>query len=812
MLLWLGQLVQDLRYALRRLASDPAFAAIAIGSLALGIGASTAMYSVIYAVILDPFPYKNVDELMSIQVGRPDHQTTYYTVDQYLEFAERSTIFSGVIASTVSDVTWTGNGEPQRLRGNYCSIATFDVMGVPPLAGRATLPSDALPGAEPVAVLSYRFWVKQFAGDTSVIGRRMQLNGVTRTVIGVMPKRFMFRGPDVYLPTVFHRGETIDAVRTVHVLGRLKPGVTAERAEADLRPIVEELQRRTPKPFPDGWSVGLLSFQKTFPSDLGEALWILFGAVGLLLLIACVNVSNLILSKSAARRREIAVRASLGATRVRLVRQLLAETAALAFAGGALGIALAYAGLRAIIAMVPEGTIPDESEIVLDLPVLFFALGVCLIATMIAGVAPALQMSGRNVATPMKEAARGSSGSRTQHWLRNTLIVGEVALSLMLLAGAALMIRALIATENQDYGMNPGQLLTLEIDLSAKRYPSLDRRAAFFDDLIRRVAAIPGTAAAGVDTGLHPWGAPEVIVEIPGRPAPDQKKTLIHQVTEGYLQAMGIKPHAGRTFTQSDVARKAPIALVNETFVRRHFAGEGDALGRIVRIPRIGPDPLLPASMSVEIVGIVRDRINQLGDRPPIWPEILIPYTIAPQAGTMLVVLANGPADILAKPVRAQVYALDADQSLTDVQTMESALRKWAYARPRFNMFLFSLFAALGLLLALCGVYGVISTAVTQRTQEIGIRMALGADSRQVTGMVLSGGAKLLALGIAAGLAGSLMSVRLLESEVRNLQTAFDYPAFAAVSAILLAAGLLACLVPAWRASRVDPLNALRHE
>lgn len=324
---WLEHFWRDLRFGVRSLAGTRSITAIALISLALGIGGSTAMYSVIYGVILNPFPYKDVDRLMSVQVEDPGHGSNWsqYTIDQFLEIAGRNTVFEGTIASTWSDVTWTGDGDPQRLRGNHCTMNTFDVMGVGPLIGRATMPSDAVEGAEPVTILGYKFWQQQFAGDPSVIGRKLKLNGKVRTVIGVMPQRFMWRGADVYLPDVFHRGQEIEGERDVHLLGRLKPGVTVAQAAADLHPIIVELQQRNPEDFRKNWRIRLLTFKETFPSGITEALWILFGAVGLLLLIACVNVSNLLLSKMASRHREIAIRASLGASRLRIVSQLLSR-------------------------------------------------------------------------------------------------------------------------------------------------------------------------------------------------------------------------------------------------------------------------------------------------------------------------------------------------------------------------------------------------------------------------------------------------------------------------------------------------------
>jgi putative ABC transport system permease protein len=810
MFLWIERLLADLRFGLRNLARSPGFAAIAVGSLALGIGASTAMYSVIYAVVLDPFAYKDVDRLMSIRVKAPNERfgRISYSTDQYLEIARRNTIFDGVVTSTISDVVWTDSGEPQRLRGNHVTMNSFAVMGVPPLLGRVTTPADEAPDAEPVAVLGYKFWQRQFGGDRNVIGLKMRLNDKIRTVIGVMPQRFMWRGADVYLPVVFHRGETTEGVRNVHVLGRLKPGVTDAQAEADLRPIIEELKREDPRGFPDNWRVGLLSFKETFPSGIREGLWILFGAVGLLLLIACVNVSNLLLTKAASRQREIAVRASLGASRMRLIRQFLTESAVLSIAGGLLGILFAYAGLKGIIAMVPPNTIPDESKIELNLAVLVFTIAVSFAAAIVAGLAPALHVSGRDVASPLKESGRGTSGGARQKWLRAWLVVGEVALSLMLLVGASLMIRTLIAVQTLDLGIRPDRILSMRIPLSRDRYPDANRRVAFFQELLRRVESVPGVLGAGLNAGLHPlwnFGAP---IEMVGNAQQDSHPVIISQTNENYTRAIGIPLVAGRFFTQHETANRTHVAVVNRSFVAR-YCGSGDAIGRIFRVPRFRTPPFSIAADSFEIIGVVRDSMNNVTNSE-IAPEAFIPYTITAMANYLVVATQGNPLT-LANAVRAQVYQVDKDQPVTDVKTIDMLLRDFVYARPKFNLLLFGVFAAIGLTLALAGVYGVVSNLVAQRTKEIGVRIALGASLGNVVGMVLGSGAKLLGAGIVLGLLGSLASVRVLSNQVGKLST-FDPVTFVAVAGLLLMAGLAACLWPARRAARVDPVTALRHE
>jgi putative ABC transport system permease protein len=805
----LEQFAADLRYGARNLARARSFAAIAIGSLALGIGGSTAMYSVIHAVILDPFPYKEPGRLMSVSVQGPrGGNGSYYPIDHFLDIAERNTVFSGVIASTWSDVTWTGAGDPQRLRGNHCTMNTFEVMGVFPLIGRATLPSDAAGGAEPVAVLGYRFWQRQFGGDPAVIGRKLRLNDKLRTVIGVMPMRFMWRGADVYLPDVFHRGQSLEGETDVNLMGRLKPGVSREQAAAALVPLFEDLARRQPDNFPKQWKLRLRDFGETFPSGIQNALWILFGAVGLLLLISCVNVSNLLLSRAAYRRREIAVRAAMGARRFRLVRQLLAESLLLALSGGALGVALAAAGLRGIVAMVPPNTIPDEAHITLNAPVLLFSLAVAVCASLLFGLAPALQLSGRDILGPLKEAGRGSSGGARQRWVRGVLVVCEVSLSLMLLVGASLMIRTLVAIQGANLAFHPDRILTMRIPLTDRRYQNPERRAAFLEEVLRRIQSVPGVLAVGINAGIptvYNWNMP---VEVVGNPTQDSRPVVMHQVNDQYQKVMGLEVVEGRFLGEQEVHARVHSAVVNQTFVKRYLSS-GGAIGRLVRIPRLRGAPLNLADDSFQVVGIVRDTVNRVSTNE-IWPEMLVPFTIVNRADRIFALGAGRP-EALDKSLRAQVYAVDPDQPVMEDVSFAVMLRQYAYASPRFNLLLFGVFAGLGLLLALLGIYGVISHAVAQQTREIGIRIALGAGFRQVTGMVLGVGAKMLAAGIAIGLAASLASVKVLSGLVRSVST-FDPYSFAGVTVLLLAAGLFAAFWPARRAARVDPVTALREE
>jgi putative ABC transport system permease protein len=804
---WLEHFARDVRFGARNLLSSPGFTALAVLSLSAGIMATTVIYSVLHAVVLDPFPYRQVDQLMSVRVSNAalSGGRTGYSVDQFLEIAERNTIFDGVIASTISDVLWTGNGDPQRLRGNHGTFNTFDVMGVPPLLGRTPTPGDARPDAEPVVVLGFRFWQRQFGGDPDVLGRRLRLNDTVRTVIGVMPKRFMWRGADVYIPLRFERGRIIEGVRFVHLLGRLKPGVTAVQAEADLRPIIEELKRREPREFPDQWRVALLPFTETFPSGITGDIWVLFGAVALLLVIACANVSNLLLSKAASRQREMSVRLALGASRSRLVRQLLTESLLLALIAGAVGTVLAFAGLPAILALVPPGTIPDEAEIAINRSVLLFTLAVSAAASVLCGLAPALHSSRRDLAVSMREVSRSVAGG--QSLIRSSLVVAEVALSLMLLAGSSLLIRTFVAMQHVPLGFPPERFLTLRVPLPVTRYPDAARRVAFFDDLLTRVGALPGVTAVGLNSGVHPLGNMWTAADVIGAP-PSADPVEVHQVNAGYLAAFGMRLAAGRLLAADDISARRPVAVVNERFVQARFAGR-PPIGQAVRLPRLKDPPFGLASDSFEVVGVVHDTPND-GLSSPVLPEIFLPFSLAGLSNGLLVRTALDPM-ALARSVAAQVYAIDPSQPVASIKALDAMIQEDAYSTPRFNLILLSVFATIGLVLAIVGVYGVMSAAVAQQRHEIGVRMALGAGARTIARMIVVRGSRLLIVGMALGLAGSVLAARLLARQVWNVAP-FDPIAFAMVSLVLLAAGLQACLWPALRAARTDPVIALRQD
>jgi putative ABC transport system permease protein len=798
----------DLRVGLRAMARDRGATLTALASIALGIAATTAMFSVVFAVIIDPFPYKDVQSLASIKVWEPGARgfRTGYTVDQYLDLRERSTIFEGVIASTISDVEWTGGDAPQRLRGNHGPFNTFEVMGVAPLIGRTPTTADAVPGAAPVVVLGYRFWQRQFGASPGVIGTHLTLNGVTREVIGVMPPRFMWRGADVYLPTHFRRGEPVEGVRFVHVLGRVRPGVSDAQAEADLRPIIEHLRQLEPKAFPEKWRVGLLPFKETFPSGIRPALWILFGATGLLLVIACANVSNLLLSRAAGRRLEMAVRSATGATRRRLARQLLTESLMLGVTGGAAGVALAYALLRVMIGIVPPDTIPDESEIVMNVPVLAFSAVLSVGTALLFGLVPAWQAGRADLTDSLKHGGRGAVAS-SRGLFRSSLVVAEVALSLVLLTGAALMLQDLLALQRISLGFPAEHVLTMRVPVSSQRYPDPTRRVVFLRELLAGVDSVPGVIAAGINTGLHPFGGWRMQVDVDGGQQ-DSRSVQLHQIDPGYLRVFQRRLVAGRALGDDDVQSALHTTLVNQAFVRRYLPGRS-GVGAIVRIPQLQRPPASLGDPSFQVAGVLEDAVND-DPKEGTQPEVFIPYTVLGVAQTLVVRTSMSP-QTMTRAVTAQVYKVDKDQPVADIRTVADLMQRWVLSSPRFNVILLGAFAGLGLALATVGVYGVISTMVAHRTREIGLRMAMGATIQDVLLLVARRGLGLVAIGMALGLAASLAAGRLLARTMESV-AAFDLTAFGGVCLVLLAAGCLACAWPAQRAARIDPASALRNE
>jgi len=802
---WLESVLRDARIGSRALMRNKGFAATAVLSLALGIMAAASMYSVLYGVVLEPFPYKDVDNLVSIAVRNPEQRgwRGSYTVDEYAEFARRATIFEGVAASTISDVLWISQGEPLRLRGNHISHNGFDVMGVPAMLGRTVTATESEPDTK--AVLGYRFWVRQFGGDTSVIGQTLVLNGRHRTVVGVMPPRFMFRGADVYLPTVYRTGETPEQVRNVFPTARRKAGVTQAQVEADLGPIITDLAKRFPSSYPPKWRVELISFKETFPSGIREVLWVMFGAVGLLLLISCVNVSSLLLARASARQREMAMRSAMGAGRSRVFRQLLTESLLLGLLGGVAGVMGSWLGLKAILAIVPPGVIPDESEVALNLPVLLFSFTLCLLTTLLFGLAPALHGAAGELSNPLKESGRASGGSRRMGLLRGALVVTELSLAIILLSGAGLFLRTLVRQYTAPQAADISNRLVMRLPLSAQRYPTAERRSAFLGQLLERLETLPGIRAAGLNAGVHPLGSWTFPVQAPGRPE-DTRSVNFHQVNAGYLKATGIDLRQGRFLEPADIGARRNVTVVNEMFVRRYFGGE-PAIGKVVRVSRLRNPPVSAANDQFEVIGVVQDALHDLNSGEA-RAEMYVPYTIAGMADYLVIHTAGDPMS-MAQAIRQQVYQIDSSQFVDDTRSLETMMDRFIYSRGRFQVWLMSVFAVVGLVLSLIGVYGLLAQIVSMQRQEFGVRMAVGASFGDIVRMVLNRGLRLMALALAIGIGGTLLLLKRF-STLLGVADPVDPVSLAGACLCLFATGLAACLIPALRAARTNPVQALR--
>jgi putative ABC transport system permease protein len=810
-----NQLGHDVRFGIRSLARSPGFFFAATTSLALGIAATTAIFSVIYGVIIHPFPYAHPETLMSIQVREPDRHLEFspYKPDQYLDIAERSHIFQGVIASTISDVLLSGTANPERLRGNFVTTNTFEVLGVKPLLGRYITAADGRTDALPVAVLGYKYWQKRFGGDPHVIGMSFRLNDKVRTVVGVMPPRFMWRGADVYLPIVFERGKVIEGVRYINVIGRLKPGITAAQAETDLHPIIEEILERDPAYHRQHFRVRLYDFYETYPSSIRKQLWILLSAVSLLLLIACTNVSNLMLARAAARSREIAVRASLGAGRMRIVCQMLTESLLLGIAAAGLGTGLAFGTLRAVVAVIPPGTIPDESEVSLNVAVLLFTLGLSAGTALLFGLIPAIQASRTDISGALRSSGRGLAGGFGEGRLRKMLVAAEVALAMLLLVGASLVLRTLLKLEDIHFNYRPDEVLSLQIPLLESRFPTIEGRNQTVSEIVSRVQTVPGIEAIGLNTFVHPfanWGLP---VMVPGSSVHQTDPVIFSQVNSSYFEVLRIPLRQGRFVSGDEVELRRHVAVVNETFVRTYFK-DGMAVGRALRLPELKTEPIKLTDDAFTIVGVAGD-VRNVGLEEQTYAEVYVPYTVTGYLEEfihpMLLVAARVPPLSLTNAIKQQIHEVNPDQPVMEVKTVQKLLDDEGFAEPRFSVFLFSVFAALGLTLCVVGIYGVVNYSVSRQMPALGVRIALGAERGNILALVFGEALRWILAGIAAGVVCGLIATRMLTSLIWGVSSS-DPLSFVVVTVVVLATGMAACLRPAWRASRVDAMLVLRQE
>ncbi|HEX8282764.1 MAG TPA: ABC transporter permease [Pyrinomonadaceae bacterium] len=811
----LGDFGQDFRYALRVLWKNPGFTAVAVVALALGIGANSAIFSVVNAVLLRPLPYQNPERLVMVweENNKSGYPKDTPAAANFVDWREQNQVFEGMAAVAEQDFNLTGAGEPERLSGRRVSADLFSLLGVAPHAGRTFAPEEDRPGANKVVVLSHGLWQRRFGADPTLIGKTLSLNGEPHTVVGVMPPRFQFpsRLDELWVPIALTPEQAANRGRHyLEVVARLKPGVTVERAQAEMSTIAARLQQQYPQ---QNTNLGATveTMHEHLVGDIRPALLVLLGAVGFVLLVACANVANLLLARAATRQKEIAVRTALGASRLRLIRQFLTESVLLAALGGVLGLLLAVWGVSLLQNFIPED-ISQVKDIAVNARVLGFTLGVSLLTGLVFGLAPALQASSFNLNETLKEGGRDSSAGSRGKRIRGALVVTEVAVSLVLLIGAGLLINSFLRLRGVDPGFKVDNLLTMSVVLPREKYPSHERRTAFYRDLLARVESLPGVRSAAVTSwiplaatqgdsiGISPEGHPD--------PLPGQGKrptAVTRVVSPEYFDTMGIRLLQGRGFEDGrDRVDSPAVILISEAFARRFWPNES-AVGKRVN----AGDPNDPADWC-EVVGVVRDvRQFELAAEPK--PQMYFSYT---QAGFFLprhlVVGTDADPLAVAGAVRKTVWEVDREQPVSNISTMRDVLSE-SLARERFSMLLLGVFAALALMLAAVGLYGVMSYTVAQRTREIGLRMALGARPSDVLRLVVGQGLRLALAGVVLGLLASFALTGLMKSLLYGV-SATDPATLVTISLVLVAVALVASYIPARRATRVDPLIALRYE
>ncbi|HEY7482707.1 MAG TPA: ABC transporter permease [Gemmatimonadales bacterium] len=811
-------LLQDLRYSLRRLAKSPAFTAIVVLTLALGIGANTAIFSAVNAVLLRPLPYREPQRLVTIEHLYPSLDLEApVSVPGFLDYQKRGRSFESMSVQTGWQANLTGVGEPVRMQGQRVTGKFFTTLQVPALLGRTLQPGEDSAGREHVAVVSYDAWQRIFGADPGIVGRSLSLNGESYQVVGVMPsgfRDFFNRTAEIWAPLVFTADQMTDENRThefLNLTARMKPGVSVEQAGGEMRTLAEQLKREYPDNYAEDWSLLVTGLSLQATGTVRPALLVLLGAVGFVLLIACANVANLLLARAAARSKEIAVRTALGATRERLLRQLLTESIIVSLAGGGVGLLLAYLGVRSLVAM-DIGNLPRSDEIGIDGTVMIFTLLISLLAGVLFGLAPALHTVTPDLHGALKEGGRGATADRGSHALRRSLVVTEVALALTLLTGAGLLLKSFARLQGVDPGFDPSNLLTFNIALPQTRYANDTTQAAFFDQALPAVARVPGVLGVGA-TSVMPFGGSWSTgsFEIEGYQPPENQPGPwgdIRVVSPQFFETMRIPLLRGRYLTDEDRNGSRPVAVVDQEFVRRYWANV-DPLGK--RFTFGPPDGVTDTTQNewIEVVGVVGHTAHE-GLDADARLQLYLPYRQVTFPFMAVAVRTQGNPERYVNLVRQAVRSVDPDQPISGVSNMEELLSK-SVGQRRLSMMLLSLFSGIALVLASIGIYGVMSYSVTQRSRELGVRIALGADRGAVLRLVLRQGMILALLGIGIGLGAALVLTRLIESQLYGV-AATDPATFALVAAVLATTALLANLIPAVRAMRMDPAVILREE
>ena len=814
----MGTLGQDLRYALRNLGKTPGFAIVAMITLALGIGASTAIFSVIDNILMEPFPYPDAQRFMSVLIHDTERSEpggrAAFSGPEFLDYVQQNHVFDRAIANDRVDVLYRSGEGTERFDGNYVTPGTFEFLGMPALLGRVMQPADYEPGAPPVFVLRYKTWVKHFGADPQIVNKTFVLNRTARTLIGIMPPRFGWGDADMWIPAKPSKAVTNSAYAGAFpqfwfLLGHLKPGVSMKEAQSDLTVVAQRLATVYPKDYPKHFSVQIESLTNLVVGRFRTTLFIVLAAVGLLLLIGCGNVANLLLARATTREKEFAIRSALGANRWRLIRQLLVESLILAMGGAAVGTLLAWGGLKFLVALMPQQIIPAEAVIRLNTPVLVFTLCVAVLTALVFGLVPALKAARKDLNEPLRDSGKGVSGGFRHGRLRDAVVVLEVGLSLTLLVAAGLLMRSFVALREVHLGLQPDHIFVARIPLPPERYKTADQIAGFYRPLLQRLEALPGVLEATETSTLPPYGGIPSDIEIPGKTHAEKWNALFQLCSEGYFPVLKIQFVDGRAFTEAEVNGARKLAVVNQTFVKKYLGNE-NPIGKQVRIARLTEfdDPVKEPMF--EIIGLVADAKNH-GLQDPIEPELWVPYTVTGSAFRGILVRTAQEPMTMMNAVRHEIWATDANVALTLTGTLEGYISQFSYAGPRFGFLLMTIFGAIGLVLVTIGVYSVLAYTTTRRTQEIGIRMALGAKGSDVLGMVIRMGLRLVGIGVGLGLIASVAIGRVIATQLWGV-SAYDPWTLTCVPAVLLITGLLASWLPARRAANVDPLVALRYE
>ncbi len=805
-------LLQDVRYALRGLRKQPAFTALAALTLALGIGGATAMFSVIQNVLLDPFPYVDAQHVVMPQVrdakSAANSGRASFRPREFIEFAAQTQVFSNVIGSAGETILYTTRSGTERLTGSLCSGNMFQFLGVPALLGRTLSPEDAKPGAPPVFVIRYNSWIARFNGDPAVLGQTFVLNGVPRTLVGVMPPRFTKAEGEFYFAVAIDPADAATRDKSFRFQARLQPGVSLAQAEAALDVFAHHRAQVHPEDYPPNFSIRVVSWVDNIVRDFRQTLYTLAAAVGLLLFIACANVANLLLARASTREKEIALRAALGASRGRIVRQFLVESLVLALLGLVLGVVLAHFGIHVLADLIPERAFPDEADIRLNAPALYFSLGVASVTAIGFGLVPAMQAARTNLNDALKDAGQGSGGGSRRGKFRRGLVITEVALALVLLSGAGLLMRSFAKLQAQDPGLDTEHLLYVPLTLPRGSYDTAAAKQKFFRELLPRLETLPGVVAVSTGTSLLPLRSLDSPIELRGRATAEVPHARYDLCSESYFSTLGLHLLRGRLLEAAEIDAARPVAVVNDAFAR-HFFPDADPIGQQVRLARVTAGSA-SAGAWIEVVGVIADFKND-GIVAPAAPEVFLPYTVNSTADRAIFVRTAGEPLAALASVRREIWAADRSVALTESDGVADYLSHHAYAAPRFTLVVLGAFAVVGLVLVALGVYSVMAYVVARQTREFGVRMALGADAGNILRLVFSNGFVLIGTGTVLGVAASLAATRVLANQLWQVSP-YDLPTLAVVVGIIGLTGFAACFFPARRAARVDPIIALRHD